>query len=174
MSSSSRDEEFEFVVQQHYQGLYRFALLLTASDAEARDLAQQAFCVWAEKRHTIRDSNKTRSWLVTTLSREFLKECRRRNRFPESVLDEGAVRAPDLTPDVICQLDAKLLCRALRGVQDRYRVPLVLFCLEGRSYLEIARTLGIPVGTVKSRISRGKRQLGAAIAVRGHPARGPG
>ena len=40
-SSAPRDEEFEFVVQQHYQGLYRFALLLTASDAEARDLAQR-------------------------------------------------------------------------------------------------------------------------------------
>ena len=62
------------------------------------------------------------------------------------------------------QLDARIVRQALDHVDDVYRVPLILFYLEEHSYLEIAEILGIPCGTVMSRISRGRAQLRELLA----------
>jgi RNA polymerase sigma-70 factor (ECF subfamily) len=66
--------------------------------------------------------------------------------------------------DRVRQLDGALVLEALGAVAEAFRAPLTLFYLEDLSYQEIAETLGVPVGTVMSRLSRGKDQLRAALA----------
>jgi DNA-directed RNA polymerase specialized sigma24 family protein len=64
--------DFERIVTQHYEPLYRFAFSLTRAEPDAMDLTQQTFCIWAAKGHQLRDSSKVKTWLFTTLRREFL------------------------------------------------------------------------------------------------------
>ena len=71
------DDTFSQLVDLHYPSLYRFALSLARSEADACDLAQQTFYVWAKKGHALREAAKAKSWLFTTLYREFLRGRRR-------------------------------------------------------------------------------------------------
>jgi RNA polymerase sigma-70 factor (ECF subfamily) len=61
--------EFELLVSQFYEPLYRFAFSLTGTEADACDLTQQTFYIWATKGHQLRDRSKVKSWLFTTLHR---------------------------------------------------------------------------------------------------------
>src|SRR5712671_2712561 len=65
--------DFEQIVAQHYEPLYRFAFSLTRAEADACDLTQQTFYLWATKGHQLRDPSKVKSWLFTILHREFLR-----------------------------------------------------------------------------------------------------
>jgi len=78
--------EFEQLVNQYYEALYRFALSLTRSEATSCDLTQQTFYLWATKGHQLRDRSKAKSWLFTTLHREFLESKRRETRFPHHAM----------------------------------------------------------------------------------------
>jgi RNA polymerase sigma-70 factor, ECF subfamily len=153
-------EAFVQLVDAHYASLYRFALSLTRSQADACDLTQQTFYVWATKGSALRDLSKVKSWLFTTLYREFLRGRRRGERM--TALDTLAVEEADpttLEPEAVKQLDADTVVAALQDVDEVFRAPLTLFYLEELSYQEIAETLDVPIGTVMSRLSRGKTQL---------------
>ena len=78
----ARETGFEALVSAHYAALYRFALSLTGVEAEACDLTQQTFYLWAAKGHQLRDLSKVKTWLFTTLHREFLGKQRKIVRFP--------------------------------------------------------------------------------------------
>src|SRR5205814_10515795 len=78
----SADLEFENLVKLYYRDLYRFGLSLTGSEADAADLTQETFYIWANKGHQLQNPASVKGWLFTTLHREFLKTCRRQNRFP--------------------------------------------------------------------------------------------
>src|SRR5258707_9316615 len=80
--------EFEDIVSQHYEPLYRFALSLARSESDAGDLTQHTFYVWAAKGHQLRDRSKVKTWLFTTLHRAFLESRRRQSRYPHLGLDE--------------------------------------------------------------------------------------
>ena len=80
--------DFETVVASYYEPLYRFAMSLTHSEADACDLAQQTFYMWATKGHQLRDLSKVKSWLFTTLHRAFLESRRTLTRFPHSELTD--------------------------------------------------------------------------------------
>jgi RNA polymerase sigma factor (sigma-70 family) len=151
---------FENVVNAHYEPLYRFALSLSHSEADAGDLVQQTFYRWATKGGQLRDRSKAKSWLFTTLHREFLGQRRHEDKFPkvEISTEDGHELAADLpAPDK--QLDGAEIISALRKLEETYRAPLALFYLEEHSYRDIAEILEIPIGTVMSRISRGKELL---------------
>jgi len=153
-------EEFETLVDSHYQGLFRFGLSLTKDPDRAADLVQQVFCTWAEKGHQLVDRSKAKSWLFTTLYREFLGEARRARRFPEE--DIEAARHAALGAETFDQerhLDGQRAIELLGGLEESFRAPLTLFYLQQHSYKEIAGILDVPIGTVMSRISRGKEQL---------------
>ena len=77
----SADMEFENLVKLYYRDLYRFGLSLAGSEADAADLTQETFYIWARKGHQLNDRTNVKGWLFTTLHREFLKICRRRKRF---------------------------------------------------------------------------------------------
>jgi RNA polymerase sigma-70 factor (ECF subfamily) len=159
------NDAFTQLVDAHYASLYRFALSLARNGADAGDLVQQTFFVWATKGDSLRDIAKAKSWLFTTLYREFLRG-RRRDARATSLEDlppgEQEVAVEDV--DRALRLDAPTAMAALQSVDEVFRAPLTLFYLEELSYLEIAEALEVPIGTVMSRLSRGKAQLRAALS----------
>jgi RNA polymerase sigma-70 factor (ECF subfamily) len=156
--------DFESVVACYYEPLYQFAFSLTRAEADACDLTQQTFYVWATKGHQLRDVTKVKTWLFTTLHRAFLETRRKQTRFPHLELSEVPVELPALTPELANQLDGVQVLEALGQVDNIYQAPVALFYLEDCSYKEIAEILDIPIGTVKSRMARGIAQLQAILA----------
>jgi len=150
--------DFEELVEVFYMPLYRFALSLSREPCDAADLTQQTFLLWASKGHQLREDSKVKSWLFTTLYREFLRGERKRFQQLESGSETELSDVQSL-PMAANQLDGDAVVRALLDLEEIYRAPLSLFYLQEHSYKEIAETLDIPVGTVMSRISRGKAQL---------------
>jgi RNA polymerase sigma-70 factor (ECF subfamily) len=161
--------DFESVVACYYKPLYQFAFSLTRSEADACDLTQQTFYVWAAKGHQLRDVSKVKTWLFTTLHRAFLESRRRLLRFPHHELDEVSPELPILSPTVARGLDAALVLKALAGVDEVYQAPVALFYLEDCSYKEIAEILEVPIGTVKSRMARGIMKLQSILAIEARP-----
>ncbi len=152
--------EFAELVDRHYQALFRFGMSLTHNVDRASDLVQETFCIWAAKNDQLRDRSKAKTWLFTTLHREFLSQRRRAARFSDEPLDEAreeAVTAPE--EDAERQIDGQKALTLLSTLEDAYRAPLALFYLQQHSYKEIAEILEIPIGTVMSRLSRGKEML---------------
>jgi RNA polymerase sigma-70 factor (ECF subfamily) len=152
-------------VETYYAALYRFALSLTKSSADASDLTQQTFFIWATKGEALREIAKAKSWLFTTLYREFLRGRRRDSRI--TALEDLA--PPEQDPphqdtDMISKMDAPLVMEALQEIDPAFREPLTLFYLQDLSYIEIGEVLAVPIGTVMSRLSRGKAHLRARLA----------
>jgi RNA polymerase sigma-70 factor (ECF subfamily) len=147
------------VVEELYAPLYRFALSLAGEAAAASDLTQEAFFRWFKHGGDLRDPSKVRSWLFTTLYREFVRTNRRAIRFPHHEIEGVEAELPTVAPEEAAGLDGALVLEALLQVDDAYRAPLSLFYLEGLSYAQIAEALDIPAGTVMSRLSRGRDQL---------------
>ena len=151
--------DFDGLVTAYYRMLYQFAYSLTRDEADACDLAQQTFCIWAEKGHQLRDKTKVKTWLFTTLHREFLGSRRRETRFPHFDLEHASVELPVVTPPSVNQLDSAQVLLALARLDEIYQAPVALFYLQDHSYNEIAEVLDVPLGTVKSRLTRGLARL---------------
>jgi len=159
------NEVFAQLVDAHYEPLYRFALSLARNGADAGDLVQQTFFIWAKKGASLREQHKAKSWLFTTLYREFLRARRRGGR--ETFIEDLPPGETDIAAeevDRVAKLDGATVMVALQQVDENFRAPLTLFYLEDLAYHEIAEALGVPIGTVMSRLSRGKAQLRAILA----------
>jgi len=156
-------DDFEWIVSEHYEPLYKFAFSLTRREADACDLTQQTFYIWASKGRQLRDRSKVKSWLFTILHRDFLNIRRRAVRFPHCELSDAIEHLPSISPEVVNTLDLAQALEFLGQIQEPYRAALSLFYLEDYSYKEIADILEIPLGTVRSRISRGMAQLQQSI-----------
>ena len=158
------EQVFEQLVNSHYEGLYRFALSLTQSEADASDLVQETYLAWAEKGRQLRDPRRAKSWLFTTLYRRFLGQRRRASRFPHHELEAVEGELPAVPPVNLAEVDGPAVLAALGQVVEEFREPLVLFYLQDHSYKEIAEILDLPIGTVMSRLYRGKAALRKALA----------
>jgi RNA polymerase sigma-70 factor, ECF subfamily len=147
------------IVDRFYGPLYQFAVRLTRSESDAADLVQQTFFTLIQHLHQIRDLSRIKCWLFTTLRRKFLMEVRHRANHPEVEFlpDVHGLQAED--PGQWSSLDALTVRRALLQVEESYRTALELFYVKNLSYREIGKALQIPIGTVMSRLSRGKMQL---------------
>jgi RNA polymerase sigma-70 factor (ECF subfamily) len=157
--ADSTQLSFDALVATYYQPLYKFAYSLSKSPDDASDLTQQTFLIWAEKGHMLRDPSKVKSWLFTSLYREFLRQNRRGQKV--TAIDQEILQTkhdPDLVSSVR-QMEGNEALEALQELDDVYREPLTLFYLENLAYKEIAAVLDIPIGTVMSRLARGKAQL---------------
>lgn len=155
----------------HYGPLYRFAVSLTHTEADAADLVQETFLTWAAKGQQLHDPSKVKGWLFTTLHRLFLQARRRLVRFPHLELTEAEGELPTLEPELTSHLDALDVVALLARVDENFRAPVALFYLEDYSYDEIGRILEIPLGTVKSRMARGLAQL-KELVLRQAPSKG--
>jgi RNA polymerase sigma-70 factor, ECF subfamily len=158
--------DFKGIVDCYYAMLYRFALSLARNEADACDLTQQTFSAWANKGHLLRDETKVKSWLFTTLYREFISDRRRRMRWPMQEISEIEDELPCAQPESVDPLEAGEVMAALQSMEETFRAPLALFYLQQHSYEEIADILEIPIGTVMSRLSRGKQKLQQAFLAR--------
>lgn len=158
------DVDFEQLVQQHHAALYRFALSMTGHEADAADHVQETFLRWATHGHQLADPAKVKSWLFTTLHREVLNRRRRVVRFPTATLEDAAPELPAVPPPPPEARDAATVLAALARVDEVFRGAVTLFYLEDWSQAEVAEILGVPLGTVKSRIARGVAQLQTLLA----------
>jgi RNA polymerase sigma-70 factor (ECF subfamily) len=156
--------EFESLVARYYVPLYQFAFSLARIEADACDLTQETFTVWATKGHQLRDVSKAKTWLFTTLHREFLESRRRQTRFPHFELAAAEAELPKVVPSAISRHDTAHVLETLSHVEEIYQAPVALFYLQDCSYNEIAEILQVPLGTVKSRLARGISQLQRLLA----------
>jgi RNA polymerase sigma-70 factor, ECF subfamily len=148
----------EEIILQYYRQLYRYALSLTGHEADAADLTQQTAVKFALNWQDIREDRAIKSWLYTTLYREFLR-LRRRDRhhieFDEALL-------PSIPEEASAQelhVDSQTAVEVLGKMDEPHRSVLSLFYVDDFTYREIAAILGVPTGTVMSRLSRAKDAL---------------
>ncbi len=152
-------DTFERLVERFYRPLYRFALSLTRSEADACDLVQETYRRLAAKGHQLRDESKAKTWLFTTLYRRFIDSWKWRSKFHHIEIESAEMDLPN-TEHVFGEgLDRAAMLQALDAVDEIYRVPLTLFYLQEHSYREIAEILDVPTGTIMSRIARGRDAL---------------
>src|SRR5580698_32986 len=107
------DPDFESLVARYYEPLYQFAFSLAGTEADASDLTQQTFYIWATKGHQLRDTTKVKTWLFTTLHREFLNLRRKIIRFPHHELGEMEGELPTVPPSVVEHMDAARMVELL-------------------------------------------------------------
>jgi RNA polymerase sigma-70 factor (ECF subfamily) len=158
---------FERRVLAERQALLRYALGLCGDREEAEDLVQDAYVRAFERWHRLDDWWSARPWLFSILRHLFLDRYRRRRRIRFERRELEGVAAPggeDAVANVswLEVLDAEVAC-ALRSLPRAYREAIVLTDVEGLSCVEAAAALGVPEGTVKSRVHRGRRILRRAL-----------
>ncbi len=150
----------------HARSLYGTALRLTRNPQDAEDLVQETLLRAYRGFAGYRPGTNARAWLFTILHRVRTDMLRKRGRSPQTteLADEG----PAVMPDTEAKLAAgnEDVQRALAEVPEVFRSALILRDIEEFSYDEIAHILGIPVGTVMSRIHRGRAFLRRALAGR--------
>ena len=157
MKSGARQEDVAELVEAHYASLYRYAYRLSGSATDAEDLTQLAFLTAQEKLDQLRAAENARAWLYAIVRNAFLKT--RRNPAARSSVSLEAVAEPSQPSDEPPDLTGEELTVLLEELPEDFRVPLVLFYFEEMSYRDIAATLDLPIGTVMSRLSRGKAHL---------------
>ena len=158
----------------HMDAVYRFALRLAGTQDGAEDLVQDTYfrALGAWEQYT--PGTRCKSWLFTICKNVFLRQRKRRQRHHEILAEMayedpralsrqasvfGASKAEDPEGEFFRSIVDDEILRAIDDLRDEYRIAVVLSDLEGLSYNEIAEVMEIPVGTVKSRLSRGRRQL---------------
>jgi RNA polymerase sigma-70 factor, ECF subfamily len=151
--------DFEEIVDRFYSMLYRFALSLACNEADACDLTQQTFSLWASKGYLVRDRTKVKSWLFRTLYREFISHRSRQKRWAKDDVSMEEDELPCGMPATVDGLEPRQVMECLQAMNETLRAPLALYYLQEHSYREIAEILSIPVGTVMWRLSRGKQRL---------------
>lgn len=166
MSDGQAQIEISRLVEEHYEFLYRFAYRLSGSPQDAEDLTQQTFVAAQRNWGQLREGDKARAWLTAILRNLWRKSFRRPEAGAVIPLEAVAEPADDFPADV--PLTSEELQAALNQLPEEYRAAVVLFYLEDQSYREIAEILEIPIGTVMSRLSRGKTALRRLLRVE-HP-----
>ena len=156
MDDGSRAPEMTDLVEQHYSLLYRIAYRLTGSVADAEDLTQQAFLTAQRKLHQLREPSNARAWLCTIVKNAFFKSCRTRH---DEVVSLERVAEPTLSSPEEVFVDREELQHLLDELPEEFRVPLVLFYFGELTYKDIAEQMDVPMGTIMSRLARGKAHL---------------
>lgn len=156
---SADPASFIKLVEEHYQAAFRLAFSLSGNHSDASDITQEAFYRAHTRAHQLRDEGKRKQWLFTILHREFLQTHRRESAHPKVTLEVSEHELPHISVDHAALLDSKSVLLALHALDEVFRIPLVLFYLRQLSYKEISVALDVPIGTVMSRLARGKQML---------------
>ena len=159
--------EISQLVDQHYESVFRFAYRLSGTSHEAEDISQQAFLDAQRKLDTLRDPDKVRAWLfmiVRNLYRRRIRDRVTRGEVALEVLADPVDQKRGGDERVERALDSESLQQVLNELPEEFRSVLLLFYFRELSYREIAEQLDVPIGTVMSRLSRGKKQLRERIS----------
>ncbi len=152
----------ERLVEEHYEGLFRYAYRLTGSAADAEDLTQETFCKAQVNLGQLRDPARSKPWLFSILRNAFLHRVREERHQPRVPLD-GVGDLPEPSPEPLPDIDPELLQQALYELDEAFRTPIILFYFEDFSYRDIAEQMELPIGTVMSRLARAKAHLRARL-----------
>ena len=168
---------FESEMNPHMDALYRNALRLTGNANDADDLLQDTYLRAYRFFHQYQPGTNAKAWLFRIMNTVFLNDYRKKSRQGETVsydgledfylynkLSEDGIgneRSETVNPEksVLEQLDIEMIERAIQALPIEFRDTVALATLEEMSYQEIADLLAIPVGTVRSRLSRGRKLL---------------
>jgi RNA polymerase sigma-70 factor (ECF subfamily) len=158
---------FEETVLPHLDAAFNYARWLTRNDAEAQDVVQDA-CIRAMRFFSSLRGDDARAWLFTIVRNTWYSRFSRRSRTAETAPSDGAA---DDRPDERLDPEALLLQRhvvsrvreALEQLPVDFREAIVLREIEGLSYKEIAAVIQVPIGTVMSRLARGRERLQAVL-----------
>jgi RNA polymerase sigma-70 factor (ECF subfamily) len=165
--------DFARFLETEIPGLRRYARALTRDSSRADDLVQSCLVRAISKQHLWQEGTNLRAWLFTILHNEHVNEvrCSARERLTIPV-EEMASEMP-VEANAIDSLRLRDLNRAIGHLADDQRQVILLVGLEGMRYGEVAEILGIPVGTVRSRLSRARETLRVLMGMRDETAGAP-
>lgn len=174
-----RKAAFETQMLPHLDALYRAALGMTRSASDADDLVQETFVRAFQYFAQFEAGTNARAWLFRILTNLYINQYRRRTREPEpasydaqedfflynrlSVAQPGATRAASPEQEILQKLQVEAIREAIEQLPDEYRDTVILADLNDFSYQEISEMLQVPIGTVRSRLSRGRRLVQKAL-----------
>lgn len=158
-------DHFKELTYPHLEFLYNVALKYSGKPYDAEDLVQETMYTAYRKFSQLREEDKCRAWLFMILRSHFLKEKRQASKRP--LLDDGegylknitSGNAHELAETYEAKLNKEEVQRVLRRLPEKFQSPLILYYMEEMTYQEISEYLDIPVGTVMSRLARGKKHL---------------
>ena len=181
LGETETDEEraarFERDALPYLDQLYRGALRMTRNPADAEDLVQETFIKAFAKFDTFREGTNLKAWLYRIMTNTYITSYRRRQREPlqtsaDELTDWQLAQTPAFTTGELRSAEAEALDRitdsvvleALASIPEDFRIAVYLADVEGFSYKEIAEIMSTPVGTVMSRLHRGRSLLRAQLA----------
>lgn len=148
---------FDACIAEFADGLYRYAFRMLGCDSSARDLVQETFVDAWQAIDRLSQITNRRAWLFTVLRRKIAGHWQQRQRRPE-VSADGLVEIAEGDRSMPLE-DQEWLQQALQNLPESWREPLLLVVMEQHTCQEAADLLGLPLGTVLSRIHRAKQQL---------------
>ncbi len=156
-------EQFDALVEEHAPALYRTAFRLIGDRHEAEDMVQETFRSAWKSRHRYEEGRGDRAWLVSILRRRVVDRWRKRQSL-RVISSESPPEVGVEGEDPIAHQYSDEVQRALNQLDDKLRETLLLVVVSELTHQEVADELGIPLGTVLSRVSRARRRLRELLA----------
>jgi RNA polymerase sigma-70 factor, ECF subfamily len=171
MDRAELEKRFEVEAMPLLPGLYSAAYRLTRNAADAEDLVQETYLRAFRSFHQFQPGTNLKAWLYRILTNTFINSYRKRQREPQTISDDEIEDwylyskmsdegfEPSAETAVLENLPDEDVQEALSSLPEQFRIAVLLADVEGFSYKEIAEITGVPIGTVMSRLHRGRKAL---------------